>query len=366
MVTKLWTLLGSSLCALVVGAGCSRGPQLGHVGRTFEPEPDQLSEESTEAEPPQGTAAASGRDEEPPPDDVVLRAALPFRGVRTSDGALLGPEALLSELARADAICVGERHDDPHDHYAQLATLRGLLERRDVGSFELALGLEMFPKPVQPVLDAFGKGKIDRDRLVSVTKYAEVWGFPIQYYAPQLESAREAGVALLALNAPRELTRAVAKDGLDKLPSNLAAELPELDLTSAAHRALFDRMMEGHPTPASGAPDPDALYAAQVVWDETMAERAATWLAGRAPARKLLILAGRAHCARPAIPSRVERRGRFRAVAVLPQVVDGPAPDLGDAQRRLEPSAVAPPPQGGDLERQLADAYDYRILMYKQ
>jgi uncharacterized iron-regulated protein len=277
---------------------------------------------------------------------------------------LLGGAALMSDLARADAVCLGERHDDPHDHYAQLATLQAFAARRDVAGFELGVGLEMFQHPTQPVLDAYASGRIDLERLTREANWAERWGFPIQYYGPQLESARESGAHLLALNARTELTRAVAQNGVEGLGQELAAELPELELGSASHRALFDRMIEGHPGPRDDADFQDRMYAAQVVWDETMATRAAAWLAARAPMRKLVILAGRAHCARSAIPERIERRGPFRVLSVLPEVVAGPPPELEDAQTRLEPAAVAPAPEDG-LERELAGSYDYRFLMYK-
>lgn len=353
------TLVGNVL----VMAGCARGPALEHVGRSFAPDDAAVAaERDADLETAPATEEAPPP---PPPDDVVAQAALPFRGLRSSDGALLGGAALMSELARADAVCIGERHDNAHDHYAQLATLDALTARRDVAGFELGLGLEMFQQDTQPVLDAYASRRIELDRLERDAKWAERWGFPVQYYGLQLESAREGGVPLLALNARTELTRAVAQNGLEGLDPALAAELPEVELANATHRALFDRMIEGHPGPKEDEGFSDRMYAAQVVWDETMATRATAWLGARAPARKLVIFAGRAHCARSAIPERIERRGPFRVVSVLPEVVSGAPPELEEAQTRLEPAAVATAPDDG-LARELAASYDYRFLMYKQ
>ena len=67
------------------------------------------------------------------------------------------------------------------------------------------------------------------------------------------------------------------------------------------HRARFDDLMKDHPDTGGSL---DNLYAAQVLWDETMANTAANWLRERYPARQLVILAGSAHCDRSAIPSR--------------------------------------------------------------
>ena len=83
--------------------------------------------------------------------------------------------------------------------------------------------------------------------------------------------------------------------------------------------------MQNHP-----GVDADSLeryYAAQVVWDETMAESAAHWLSEHAPVRRLLIVAGQAHCQHSAIPSRLERRGA-RNVAAIWLGTSNPPPEV--------------------------------------
>ena len=90
--------------------------------------------------------------------------------------------------------------------------------------------------------------------------------------------------------------------------------MPDLDLDDATHRARFDRLMANHP--GGSELDPDKFYAAQVVWDETMAQNAAGWVAAHAPQRQLVVLAGSAHCRREAIPARVERRVTTRVANV--------------------------------------------------
>ncbi len=206
-------LMGALAALLAPGllAGCAAGPPLVHVGKTRAPIDDPAHEEETDSStPPEPSPASGASDGSPPPDDVVHQAALPFRGVRGADGALLAQEALLSELARADAICIGERHGDAHDHFAQLATILGLAERQRVAAFELGVGFEMFQRPWQHALDAFGEGRVGLDDLVRASQYEKRWGLPIQFYAPQLEAARGARADLIALNASSELTKAIA------------------------------------------------------------------------------------------------------------------------------------------------------------
>ncbi len=286
-------------------AGCAAHPNPPRVGLSDVPESDL-----PDAEPPAKPAAE-------PPADIVERSALPIAGLRTRDGKELSDRQLFDELSRFDAVCIGESHDNPHDHYAELALLREIERRASHRGEELGVGFEMFQVPFQTPLNAYVKGDIDERALLAGSEYDTRWGFPFAYYRPLLEFGREHGLQLLALNARRELTRSIARGGLDKLSPDLARELPELDMADERHRKAFDHLMQGHP---EGHGSPEHLYAAQVVWDETMADRAAAFLAGAQPARKLLIMAGRAHCSKPAVPARLERRTALRVASVLPSV----------------------------------------------
>ena len=262
------------------------------------------------------------------PPDTVENSALPYVGLRASDCQLLSGDDLLAELAGFDVICIGERHDNAHDHWAQLEIIGDLVERAESRGRELGLGFEMFDRTDQPLLAKWQERKIRTEELIERSNWDGDWGYPFGYYRPLLELGRQQNLGLLALNAPREFTRKVARKGLDALDEDAQEKLPELDLAQAEHRAAFDRAMKAHP---HGGADPDNLYAAQVVWDETMAHDATAWLRLRRPARQLVIVAGAMHCRTDAIPGRIERRVRLRAAAVLPVVQrseEEPKPDL--------------------------------------
>lgn len=68
-------------------------------------------------------------------------------------------------------------------------------------------------------------------------------------------------------------------------------------------------------------PSADGVYAAQVTWDEAMADGAAAWVRGKA-GRAAVVIAGNGHCHESAVVRRVERRGPS-AVSVRPIVDDG-------------------------------------------
>jgi uncharacterized iron-regulated protein len=248
------------------------------------------------------------------PDDVVARAAQSFHAKRNADGQELNQSELFDELSKFDIVCLGEAHDAARDHFAELAITEALAQRAQFAGRALGVGFEMFQVPYGPALNAYGVGHLDDAGLRKRTHYDDRWGFAYAYYRPILEFGRARGLPLKALNASRELTHAVAEKGLAGLSKKERRQLPELVLDDAAHRAAFDRLMAGHPH--EDDMDLDNFYAAQVVWDETMADNAARWVAERAPSRQLVILAGSAHCRHEAIPARIERREPLRVTSV--------------------------------------------------
>jgi uncharacterized iron-regulated protein len=248
------------------------------------------------------------------PDDVVARAAQSFHAQRNADGQELNQNELFDELSKFDVVCLGEAHDAPRDHFAELAITEAVAQRAQFSGRALGVGFEMFQAPFGPALHAYGVGHLDDAGLRKRTHYDERWGFAYAYYQPILAFGRARGLPLKALNATRELTHAVAEKGLAGLTKKERRQLPDLDLDDTAHRAAFDRLMAGHPH--GEGMDLDNFYAAQVVWDETMADNAARWVAERAPSRQLVVLAGSAHCAREAIPARIERREALRVTSV--------------------------------------------------
>jgi uncharacterized iron-regulated protein len=272
------------------------------------------------------------------PDDVVARAAGRVRVLRLPERVELSEREFVAELLRSDATCLGEQHANARDHYAELWVLeRSDRQAKNLG-LELGVGFEMFQQPYQSVLSEYQRGHISEEDLLRRTEYERRWGHPFAYYRTLLEAARARRLPLVALNARRELTRAVREGGLDSLNAQRAYELPGLDLDDRQHRADFERRMQGHPGLTRATLE--KYYQAQVVWDEAMAERVARWLSAHAPVRRMLIIAGEAHCQRSAIPARTERRGDFDVRSVL----------LGDGEP--DPAAAA--------------SYDYALIVEKR
>ena len=260
-------------------------------------------------------------------------AALPYAIVDGRTGRAVDTAAFWTKLASERAVCVGEEHSNPHNHWVELEVARHVFPHWPHG----ALGLEMIQRPFQGVLDDFAAHRIDETALRSRVGWDERWGYDFGFYGPTIAAALAANAALVALDAPTELTKQVAHHGIASLSPEDQAKLPELDLHDATHRAWFDSLMEdmggadahAHAAAGSGSdapgddddgaamtmPSADDIYAVQVIWDETMADTAATWLKAH-PDGHMVILAGNGHCHDSAIVSRLKRRGITDVVSV--------------------------------------------------
>ncbi len=97
------------------------------------------------------------------------------------------PSAFIDALSKANVVYLGETHDCPEDHKAQLAIIQTLHCLHPT----LAIGLEMFQRPYQPLLDQYLAGKLTEAELEDKSQYQKRWGFPWEFYAPILRFAKE-------------------------------------------------------------------------------------------------------------------------------------------------------------------------------
>ncbi|HUS26949.1 MAG TPA: ChaN family lipoprotein [Kofleriaceae bacterium] len=278
----------------------------------------------------------------------IERAALPYAILDARTGRQVDTEQFWQQLGTQRVVCVGEDHQNPHHHWVQLEVMSQLAAHHK--GKKLALGMEMFQRPFQGVLDDYAAKRIDEATLLSRSGWDDRWGYDYGFYGPTIRAAVAVGAALVALNAPRELTKAVSHKGIAGLAPDEKAQLPEVNLDDKSHRAWFDSLMEGmggagghtkapeeakpddtkpddkaadklpegHPAmPPREMPSADNIYAAQVVWDESMADGAAKWAQANATG-EMVLLAGNGHCHDSAIVNRVKRRGVAQVVSVRP------------------------------------------------
>ncbi len=222
----------------------------------------------------------------------------------TNAGADAANAEVLEAIAATQVVYLAENHNSRADHIAQLDIITALDETN-----ELAIGLEMFQRPFQPALDSYLAGTITEAELIEQSEYETRWGFDWEFYAPVLRYAKDNQIPVIALNTPTEATRQVAREGLDSLKGDLLKYVPpiaEVDTTNEAYRASVAQVFGAHGHGSSLSFD--NFFAAQVLWDETMAESIVKQISVDAE-RQMVILAGEGHIAFDyGIPSRVQRR----------------------------------------------------------
>lgn len=258
----------------------------------------------------------------------IEAAELPYSIVDARTGREVDKAAFWATVDASRMVCVGEEHKNPHHHWVQLEVMKQVSAHRKHA--KLALGMEMFQRPFQGILDDYAASRIDEATLLSRSAWEERWGYDYGLYGPTIRVAVAANAALVALNAPKELIKKIVKHGVEGLTPEEKAQVPELDLDNKTHRAWFDATMEsmggtsahhhGGEKKAEDAPkmpSADRIYTAQVLWDETMADTAAKWL-NATPNSAMIVLAGGGHCHDSAIVGRVKRRGIAESISVQP------------------------------------------------
>jgi uncharacterized iron-regulated protein len=212
------------------------------------------------------------------------------------------------QLQQANIIYLGEIHDRTSDRQQQIAIMRSLLKPQS----RLAIGMEMFQRPAQPLLDRYLAGKITEAELRQQSQFDLRWGYSWDDYVSLLRFAKTNRLPIIALNTPTEITRKVAQQGLESLSGEDLRYIPpidQIDRGNTKYQNIILASYQQHAKNASIASKSfDRFYTAQLLWDETMAERIATFVQER-PDYQVVVVAGQAHIVNNhGIPDRVQRR----------------------------------------------------------
>jgi uncharacterized iron-regulated protein len=201
---------------------------------------------------------------------------VPHRVFNSDDKKFSDFEMMLSELAKADVVFVGEQHNDAATHRLELAILEGLGRRRN----SIIVAMEMFERDTQQALDNYLAGKISEQEFLKV---ARPWPNYATDYRPLVELAKARGWRVVAGNVPRKYASQVGRGGLsviDKLPEDERALIAaEVKAPNDDYYKKFAETMSAHPG-AAGEKKNEAeerammerFYQAQCVKDDTMAE----------------------------------------------------------------------------------------------
>ncbi len=259
-------------------------------------------------------------------------------GVRTSNQNTF--PAIIDELFANRVVYVGETHTSYPDHQLQLRIVRALYARDQ----NLAIGMEMFNRSSQGVLDEYIAGKLTEKEFLKQSNYFSVWSFDYRYYREIIDFARHNKIPLIGLNQEREaVSRVFSSDEEKPLTEEQRRNFPvDMDLDMPGYQDRLSRIFRMH----SGSSEKKlaGFVQAQALWDETMAETAADFLNAH-PDHRMVIIAGKGHVdRRNAIPPRLHRRLPVRQVVVVNSDGMDLDPEFADFHFFSSPAELPPKP----------------------
>jgi len=240
----------------------------------------------------------------------------------------------IKELDRNDIVLIGEEHDDPASHR---------LEWDIVHSIEPnAIGMEMFERDVQPVLDTylndsdFGSAHWADAEKEFLAK-SRPWGNYPTDYRPIIEFSHHflGDPRVYASNCPTSIARRVAKEGLDNVLESLKSEERNwvAETTTSPKDEYWQKFLEAMSGGGSASNEAHGMgmsedqiysfYQAQCLKDDTMAESIAR-LREVDPQRQVVHLSGSFHIDYHLgiYPRLVQRRPQDKIVTVALRPVD--------------------------------------------
>ena len=198
-----------------------------------------------------------------PPDDDR-----PAYRLFTAGGKPVGFDKMAKELAGADVVLFGEQHNDPIGHWLELQVAKELARRK---AGQLVLGLEMFERDVQPLVEQYNVGELEAK---AFEEQSRPWPNYQTDYKPLLELARQQKLRVVGTNVPRRYAQQVAKGSLavlDALPAEEKAWLAPLpikvDYALPGYQGMA-KMFGGDAAHAAGVQN---IIQAQALKDATMA-----------------------------------------------------------------------------------------------
>ncbi|MDW8190379.1 MAG: ChaN family lipoprotein [Pseudobdellovibrionaceae bacterium] len=235
-------------------------------------------------------------------------------------------DEVAKEIQSGDILVLGETHYQWPVSDFQVHILESL---RSLGN-KVHVGMEFLDFTKQPLVDALQDGVLSEKDFEK-----QAWeGGDFEFYRRQILFPQKGlGERLVALNAPRALTRFVARHGLEKLPDSLRSLLPpNFELGNEKYFERFRKAMS-HGIGEEGL---RRYFAAQSIWDDTMAYRASEFLNSVSDG-VFVIIVGEFHVAYGGgLPDRLQKRIPHRRIWTMSQLPDnlvmedyGPSMDYG-------------------------------------
>ncbi|MGY0613944.1 ChaN family lipoprotein [Vibrio sp. FJH11] len=237
---------------------------------------------------------------------------------------------LTPELQQADVILIGEWHTHAGIHRFQTDMLKHL----STGAHPIALSMEQISRDKQDVLDEYLSGQIGEQTFI---QQSNAWPNYESDYRPLIEFAKRSDMPVIAANAPKKIVRCIGRQGVDylnKLDSRQRRFVAEtINTNDSPYKDKFMASMH------HGKPEQtEKQYAAQMTWDETMAESVVNYLS-KHPGTLVVHVSGNFHTegGLGTATSMLNRNPSLKVVIITPK--SEVTPDSSDYQLEV----LAPP-----------------------
>jgi uncharacterized iron-regulated protein len=217
---------------------------------------------------------------------------------------------LLRDLRSVRVVYVGEQHTNPEHHAVQLR----ILEHLFLQDPHLVVGMEMFDRTYQPILDQWSAAALTTQQFIEKVHWYANWKYDFEFYADILTFIKDHHIPLIALNVPSDIPAKIAVGGPENLRPWEKEFLPEAIHTSnPLHRAYIQNIFNFHQI--RGRENFEYFYAAQSVWEDAMAQSIADHIGNST----MLVFAGNGHIIQKfGIPDRAKTLSGASYKTVMP------------------------------------------------
>lgn len=206
-----------------------------------------------------------------------ISCVTPGHWLSPKNGSEIKQPELVKAMAKRPVVLLGEVHTNAEHHRWQLQILAGLYSHNP----NMVLGFEAFPRAVQPVLDRWVRGELDKKEFIKLSRWNEFWRYDPDLYMPLFHFARMHRIPMRALNVERYLIRTVKDHGWASIEVGQREGVGDPLPPSKDYRESLTKVFEMHgeinkqkETPQSQTYQKrlESFIEVQTIWDRAMAE----------------------------------------------------------------------------------------------
>jgi uncharacterized iron-regulated protein len=227
---------------------------------------------------------------------------------RVADGTTPDLERVIEDLLQSQVILIGETHDNPAHHRAQLQIINALWEK----GAAVAIGLEMFRSDYQEALDQWVAGHFSQQEFREI--FHQNWVY-WDMYSEIFHYAKSHNIPLVGLNLERDITSQVARGGFASLSKEQLRKLPvAVCNVDPVYEQFIRRALGMHASDIEFK----NFCEAQLLWDMVMAEDIVRFLQEN-PGYTVVVLAGQGHSWKHGIPAQIQKLSDYTYRVLLPE-----------------------------------------------